>query len=612
MTRLNIERKGLGINFDKKRQAQILVWAPEKESVYVSLNDGEKIDLQRDDVGYWHGVSSNINDGTNYTFVIDGKPLPDPASVYQPDGVFESSRAIDLDSYQWMDTDWKNPPLEEYIIYELHTGTFTAAGNFDGIIEKIPHLLELGVTAIELMPVAQFPGRRNWGYDGVFPFAVQESYGGPGALQKLVNACHSAGIAVILDVVYNHLGPEGNIFSQYGPYFTDKYKTPWGDAINFDDEWSDEVRRFFIENALMWFRDFHIDALRLDAVHAIKDFGARHFLLELRGHVDELMKFTRKKHHLIIECDLNDRRFLDTASKGGYGMDAQWTDEFHHSLRVATGQEQKGYYADFNGVEHLAKAYNDAYVYDGIYSTHRKRTFGSSAEGISGNKFIVFSQNHDQVGNRMSGERTSSLVSFEMLKVLAGAVFISPYIPLLFMGEEWGETNPFLYFVNHSGDKLSGAVREGRKKEFAAFHDSGTPPDPTLEQTFRNSALQWNLVTAGHHKVLLEYYKTLIALRKQNTILNSLDRHILTAIAIESANVLLVHRSIKDMHQLCIMNFSKNLQVIDMPDHIHTWMKIWDSGLEHWNGNYVAKEYVKEKEELFIGPESILIYTNSV
>ncbi len=331
----------------------------------------------------------------------------------------------------------------------------------------------IGVNAIELMPVVQFPGSRNWGYDGVFPFAVQHSYGGARGLQTLVDICHQKGIAVVLDVVYNHLGPEGNYLGAYGPYFTDKYNTPWGNALNFDDAWCDGVRQFFIENVLMWFRDFHVDALRLDAVHAIKDFSAVHILREIKMHVNQLTKETGRTHHLIVELDLNDPKFINPLEEQGFGMDAQWIDEFHHALRVTATGESTGYYSDFTGISHLAKAYQDAYVYDGQYSPHRFKKFGLKAENHPGQQFIVFSQNHDQVGNRMLGERTSQLVSLEMQKLMAGAVLVSPYLPMLFMGEEYAEPNPFLYFVSHTDPDLVEAVRKGRKAEFAAFHALG-------------------------------------------------------------------------------------------------------------------------------------------
>ena len=386
--------------------------------------------------------------------------------------------AVDL-AYDWKDEQWKNIPFNDYIIYELHTGTFSPEGNFSGIKTRLDHLLSLGITAIEIMPVAAFPGDRNWGYDGVFPFAVQASYGGAKALQDLVAACHEKGLAVILDVVYNHVGPEGNYLEHFAAYFTDKYHTPWGRAVNFDDKDSDGVRAFVVENALMWFRDFHIDALRLDAVHAIKDFGAVHILEEIRRRTDELMKETGRIHYLIAESDLNDPRYISSIAQYGLGMDAQWVDEFHHALRVTAGENRIGYYLDFNGLSDLAKSYADAYVYTGAYSEERRKTFGRAAKNHPGQQFIVFSQNHDQVGNRMLGERSSTLYGFRMQRLMAAAVLCAPYLPLLFMGEEYGETSPFLYFVSHKDPELIEMVRKGRREEFAALHAKGECTRPS-------------------------------------------------------------------------------------------------------------------------------------
>ncbi|RYG33936.1 MAG: malto-oligosyltrehalose trehalohydrolase, partial [Chitinophagaceae bacterium] len=448
-------KKTIGITFDNGA-AHVRFWVPEAAEVAVKLvKIGEVFPLNQQPRGYWSLETEKIQEGDQYYIVIDGdRELPDPASVSQPDGVHGASQALSLDfdwmSGSWNDRDWKNIPLKDYLLYELHTGTFSEQGTFDGVAKRLDYLVDLGITAIEIMPVASFPGKRNWGYDGVFSFAAQWSYGGPKGLQELVLLCHQKGLAVVLDVVYNHLGPEGNYLGEFGPYFTDKYKTPWGNAVNFDDKGCHGVRDYFIENALMWFRDFHVDALRLDAVHAIKDFSAVHILQEIRKNVDLLMKETGRIHYLIAESDLNDPRFISPLEKNGLGMDAQWVDEFHHALRVASGEPRTGYYSDFNGVAHLAKSYADAYVYTDMYSEERMKVFGRSAEGHPGKQFIVFSQNHDQVGNRMLGERTGTLVSFEMQKLLAAAVLCAPFLPMLFMGEEWGETNPFLYFIDHT------------------------------------------------------------------------------------------------------------------------------------------------------------------
>ena len=382
-----------GVGFFEDGSAQIVLWAPNADKAEIFLQHGKKLPLNKGDKGYWTLKTDQLKPGDGYKFLLnEKKELPDPASLAQPDGVHGPSQAIDLSKYQWQTNDWQPLPLSDYLIYELHTGTFTPQGTFEGIETKLQYLKELGVTAIEIMPVAQFPGERNWGYDGVFPYAVQNSYGGAEGLMKLVDTCHAHGLAVILDVVYNHVGPEGNYFNEFGPYFTNKYNTPWGNAINFDDAGCDEVRNYFVQNVLMWFRDFKIDALRLDAVHAIKDLSPKHILLQMREAVDQLMAETGRSHYMIIEFDLNDKRFIDPVEKHGYGMDAQWIDEFHHALRVTAGGERNGYYSDFAGIEHLAKSYSDAYVYDGVYSAERQKTFGTKTDN-PGSQFVVFSQN---------------------------------------------------------------------------------------------------------------------------------------------------------------------------------------------------------------------------
>jgi len=603
MKEIDVSKRTIGINFNEKNEAEIVVWSPTAEQIALVYDD-EQIELKKENFGYWYALSTKLKPGSHYKFLLNGKPYPDPASLSQPNGVHERSEAIDLKKFNWNDEQWNNIPLEDYIIYELHTGTFTPEGTFTAIEEKLDHLVSLGITAIEIMPIAQFPGNRNWGYDGVFPFAVQNSYGGAEGLQHFVNICHQKGLAVILDVVYNHLGPEGNYLGAFGPYFTDKYKTPWGSAINFDDAWCDGVRRYFIENALMWFRDFHIDALRLDAVHAIKDFSPVHILQDIKQYVDELTKVTGRKHYLIVELDLNDNRFINSLEEGGYGMDAQWIDEFHHALRVTATGEQTGYYSDFSGIEHLAKSYKDVYVYDGQFSPHRKKAFGIKTEN-EGKQFIVFSQNHDQVGNRMLGERLGQLVSFEMQKLLAAAVMISPYLPMLFMGEEWSEPNPFLYFVSHTDKDLADAVRKGRKEEFAAFHIQGEAPNPVAEETFLQSKLQWNLITEGQHKIMLEYYKELIQLRKTNPVLKDLNRKNLDVISFKEQNSLLLKRW-NDHEQIdCFMNFSKAKQSITYDQPLSK--KIFDSGDPKWDGPGSAPDKIKDKN-ILVQPESILLY----
>jgi len=607
---IQIDKRTIGVNFTRDGKASACVWAPEKQRVTLLVNRKDKVPLQPDEFGYWKSEALAIKPDDKYQIIIDDRdPLPDPASLSQLDGVHEASRAVDLGKFQWTDKDWNNVPLKDYIIYELHTGTFTEEGTFAGIESRLDYLVGLGVTAIEIMPVSRFPGGRNWGYDGVYPFAVQDTYGGAEGLQRLVNSCHAKGIAVILDVVYNHMGPEGNYLDAFGPYFTDKYKTPWGRALNFDDAWCDGVRRFFIENVLMWFRDFHIDALRMDAVHAIKDFSSKHLLREIREYTDALMAATGRTYYLTIECDLNDTRFLDDMQEGGFAMDAQWIDEFHHSLRVTAGEERSGYYSDFEGIAHLAKAYKDAYVYNGQYSPHRHRKFGMPTSN-PGEQFIVFSQNHDQVGNRMLGERTSELVSFEMQKLMAGSVLVSPYLPMLFMGEEYGETNRFQYFISHTDKELVEAVRKGRKAEFEAFHAKGEAPDPQSEETFRNSALQWELTESEGHRELLDFYRTMIALRKSHPALSNTNRNNLDVICDEDKNIIVLRRWERGHQVLCLMNYAPEANSVSGLPVDTSWHCILCSADRRWLGNGEVPQTIGPDGSVQLPPESITIFSN--
>ncbi len=604
-----IKRPGVTLNGN---QADVWVWSPNaKKAAIQLLHLGRELPLSKEQYGYWHTQTTELKEGSLYKIILDDKdPLPDPASVYQPEGVHGPSSVVDLRTFKWTDDNWNNLDLPEYLLYELHTGTFSPEGDFVGIESKLDYLISLGITAIEIMPVAQFPGNRNWGYDGVFPYAVQNSYGGPKALQHLVNTCHQKGLAVVLDVVYNHVGPEGNYFNEYGPYFTEKYNTPWGNAVNFDDAGSDPVRHYFTENVLMWFRDFHIDALRMDAVHAIKDFNPNHILAQVKAKVDELEAETGKRHYLIVECDLNDTRFINKLDKAGFGMDSQWIDEFHHALRVTAGGEQTGYYSDFNGIVDLAKSYNDAYVYDGQYSPHRDKSFGVKATDNSGEQFVVFSQNHDQVGNRMLGERSSELFSTEMQKLMAGAVLTAPYLPMLFMGEEYSEPNRFMYFVSHTDPELAEAVRKGRKKEFAAFHAEGEAPDPTDEETFINSKLQWNLIKQQPHQTMLDFYQKLIALRKSLPALHHTNRKGLHAEANEDKKTLVLHRKHQAHEALILMNFSGNIQSVTLPGGATQWYQEFNSAGTAWQKQPEKTQALNSGTTVELQPESFIIYIN--
>ncbi len=612
MNTLRVNRRSVGINFSSRGESEVMVWAPfAKEVSLVMTNTNERIALIGRERGYFSCITPKLKPGDRYMFEIDqDKKYPDPASLYQPEGVSGPSEVVNIHHHHWNDGSWKNIPLKDYIFYELHTGTFSASGTFEGIEQRLDHLRELGITAIEIMPVAEFSGIRNWGYDGVLPYAVHHAYGGPAGLQRLIDKSHEYGIAVVLDVVYNHMGPEGNILGQFGPYFTDKYKTPWGSAVNFDDGGSDEVRKFFIENVLMWFRDFHIDALRVDAVHAIRDFGATHILQDIRAHVDELTKETGRVHYLIAECDLNDPKYIRGLDETGYGMDAQWIDEFHHALRVASGNERRGYYEDFNGLFHLGKSFKDAFVYDGSYSHHRQRTFGAKANGIPGEKFIVFSQNHDQVGNRMLGERSSALVGFEMQKLMAATVMFSPFLPMLFMGEEYGETNPFLYFVDHSDEELIAAVRKGRKEEFKSFHNGEDVPDPQSKETFHKSKLQWHLLQESHHQTMLGYYRNLITVRKKLKVLFPGIRENIEVKVFDEQQLLVVRKWVGDDAAQCILNFSKaKQQVTDFtPDNGSKL--VLNSAATMWNGPGGEGLSINQNGPFVIGPESFMLFTN--
>lgn len=568
------------------------VWAPFRNTMSVSVNN-TRHPMKKDAAGYWHAMVPGVTAGTRYTYILDDElERPDPASRYQPEGVHGPSEVIDTHDFHWTDDEWRPPALGEMVIYELHVGTFTRERNFQGVISKLEYLQSMGINAIEIMPLAQFPGERNWGYDGVFPFAVHNSYGGVSGLKALVNAAHAHGIAVILDVVYNHLGPEGNYFSDYGPYFTEKYKTPWGPAINFDDAWCDGVRAYYIQNALMWLEEFHIDGLRMDAVHAIWDCSARHFIEELTAAVPA-------GKVLIAEIDYNSPRYITPREQGGYGMTGQWIDEFHHAIHSALTGETNGYYEDFGGVSPVAKSFRDSYVFTGQYSVVRKRYFGIQPAGRDYDQFVVFTQNHDQIGNRMLGERLSTLISHEAQKLAAALLLLSPHVPLLFMGEEYGEKRPFQYFTSHGDASLIEAVRKGRKEEFAAFTWEGEVPDPQSAQTFSNSTLSWDQNT-----VMLELYRFLIALRKTRTALRNQQRD--NVVVIQQEQLLIVERAGNDDRVLLLFNLGNT------PASYHSdaaLQKKFDSAAEVWSGpGAIAPDEVSVNETIKIPSYSALVY----
>ncbi|HOO46488.1 MAG TPA: malto-oligosyltrehalose trehalohydrolase, partial [Deltaproteobacteria bacterium] len=501
--------------------AEIRVWAPNAHLVELE-SKGRLATMKADSDGWFILDEDSIAHGDDYSFRVDGKgPFPDPRSPWQPYGVHGSSRWVDHAGFAWSDKNWQQPPLGSALIYELHVGTFTQEGTFDAMIERLDYLADLGVTHVELMPVAEFSGNRGWGYDGVDLYAPHHAYGGPEGLKRLVDGCHRKGLAVLLDVVYNHLGPAGNYLGHFGPYFTRRYVTPWGDAVNLDGPGSDEVRRFFVDNALMWLRDYHIDGLRIDAVHAIVDMSAIHFLEELSSEVDNLEAELGRHLVLIAESDLNDPRVVRCPEVGGYGIDAQWNEDFHHALHAVLTGEQGGYYQDFGRLSDLAKVLMHGLVYDGCYSVYRSRRHGRPASGLSGHSFVGCLQNHDQVGNRAMGERTSHLLTPGQLKIGAALVLTAPFIPMLFQGEEWGASSPFLYFTDHQDPELARAVRRGRQEEFAAFGwDPDRIPDPQTEESFLRSRLDWEESLKSPHREILQWYRRLIDLRRSLPVLS--------------------------------------------------------------------------------------------
>ena len=491
------------------------VWAPIPSKVELQLAD-QKLPMIASSGGWWEARVASISPEAEYGFILDGQgPFPDPRSQWQPAGVHGLSRRLDHSTFKWTDAGYQAPQLDSAVIYELHTGTFTAQGTFAAVTNKLDHLVELGVTHIELMPVAAFPGNFGWGYDGVSLYAPHRAYGEPDDLKRLMDGCHARGLAVLLDVVYNHLGPSGNYLARFGPYFTSCYSTPWGAAINYDNADSDEVRRFFCDNALMWLRDYHFDGLRLDAIHAIVDISALPFLEQLADEVKQLEARLSRRFVLIAESDLNAPRVLLSADRGGYGLDAQWNDDFHHALHAVLTGENNGYYADFGSLAALAKALQHAFVRDGGYSIHRRCRLGRPPVGLSGDRFLAYLQNHDQIGNRAQGERTSQLMSLGRLKIGAALVCTSPFVPLLFQGEEWGARTPFLYFANHQEPDLANAVCEGRQREFAAFGWKPEEiPDPGSAKTFQRSKLDWAELVRDPHAGLLDWHRQLIRVRR--------------------------------------------------------------------------------------------------
>jgi maltooligosyltrehalose trehalohydrolase len=560
--------------------------------------------------GYFEALVEDLPAGTRYRYRLgrDDGELPDPASRYQPEGVHGPSEVV-AHQFSWSDDGFRGIPLRELVLYELHIGTFTEEGSFDAVVDHLDALRALGVSSIELMPIAQFPGSRNWGYDGVFPFAVQNTYGGPLGLKRLVDACHRRGLAVTLDVVFNHIGPEGNVLPRFGPYFTERYRTPWGPAVNFDGADSDEVRRFFIENALYWLEEFHLDALRLDAVHAIADNSPYSFLEELAETVQDRFEGERLVH-LIPESAANDRRLLRPRELGGHGFDAVWNDDFHHALRTLLVEDRDGYYQDYGSFVHLERAFREGFVYSGQYSSYRRRRHGTSSKDIPCERFVVFDQNHDQVGNRPRGDRLTTLLPLEKVKLAAASVLLSPYVPLLFMGEEYGETAPFPYFVSHSDPCLNEAVRRGRCEEFSRFEWKAEPLFPDEKETFQRAVLK-----RERNPAIAALYAQLLELRRSSRAFRSRSREGIKVLGHEDDGVLEVQYQTEEpsiARAFALFHFGDGAVDVELALARGGWRKRFDSTALALGGNGSSLPEVLKMAEvgmvLRLAPWSALFY----
>lgn len=577
--------KKIGANYSTGK-CEFSVWAPEKDQMFLHLETPQEqvIEMEKTSDGYFTKTINDVQAGTRYRFGPGiSEKFPDPASHFQPDGVHGPSEIVDHCEYQWKDTSWSGLPLQSLVFYEVHVGTFTPEGTFEAMIPLLDELAETGINAIEIMPVSQFPGNRNWGYDGVYPYAVQSSYGGPQKFKEFVDAAHSKGIAVFLDVVFNHLGPEGNYFDRFGPYFTDTYCTPWGNAINFDGSWSDGVREYFANSILHWYENYHLDGLRVDAVHMMFDNGAVHFWELANEKLDRLRQKLGRSFYLVAECDLNSPKVTKLPQNGGWGFNVQWLDDFHHALYVLLDKEGQDRYEDFGQMEQLAKAYTDGFVHSGEYVKFRKRKHGSTSVGVPGDQFIVFNQNHDQVGNRVGGERLSMLVDFERQKLAAAAILLSPYLPMLFMGEEFAADTPFFYFVSHSEEELIKMVVEGRRKEFENYKWEVDPPNPQEEETFEKSKLNWSQRNSGRHLVMLNWHKKLIELRRSHPVLANFNKNDIRVTLFGEKGFVLHRKSSDEQHELiCIFNLGTNRDSFTIPHRRKHWKKLVDSRDPEW------------------------------
>jgi len=572
---------GLGATVLDDGRTRFVVWAPAATTVEVTIGE-RRLPMERA-VDHWSTSVADVAHGDRYRYAIDGgEPLADPASRWQPDGVHGPSAVVDDSVFRWHDDDWTGVALADTVLYELHVGTFSPEGTFDAAVRHLPRLAELGVTAIEVMPVAAFPGERNWGYDGVFPFAVQHSYGGPEGLARFVDAAHGFGLGVVLDVVYNHMGPEGNVLARFGPYFTDAYRTPWGEAMNVAEAGSDHVRRYFIENAVGWVRDFHLDGLRLDAVHAIFDPTPIPFVQELTAAVHDAARAAGRTALVTIESSANDPRIVRSDTRHGWGCDAVWNDDYHHALRVALTGDRHEYYANYSGTADLATAWEQRWVYSGQYSPGFDRRHGAPADDIDHRRFIVFDTNHDHVGNTPAGARLLADAPLDdpRHRLAAAAILLSPFTPMLFMGEEYGETAPFPYFVDHGDPDLVEAVRRGRRREFADSVGSGEVADPADPETFDAAVLDPTLAEREPHRSRLAMYTELLRVRREQNVLTdpAAQQHVSIV-----GQAIVVERSLGDTTASIIFNVSADTVEHPAPELLHDI--VFDTDDERWGGN---------------------------
>jgi maltooligosyltrehalose trehalohydrolase len=596
-----------GASVRDRNTVEFRVWAPKVTNLAVRiLGEQPRTILMTGMPGAeFVATAPHVTEGMDYFYLLEGeRERPDPVSRWQPRGVHGPSRIVDPNSFRWSDQIWSGIPLKDFIVYELHTGIFTSEGTFESIIPRLPYLRDLGITAIEVMPVAEVPGTRNWGYDGAGLYPPQSSYGGPTGLKKLVDACHHHGLAVVLDVVYNHLGPEGNYLPEFAPCFTDAHHTPWGKAINFDGPESDGVRRWVIDNALYWLTEYHVDALRLDAIHGIYDFGARHILDELAEAFQNQARRLKRQAWIIAETDLEDVRIINPRAVGGFALDAQWHDDFHHALYALLTGEQQGFLMDFGTIADLAKSIREGFVHDWRYSRYRRRHYGSSSKDRPGEQFVGFIQNHDQVANTSRGKRLSSLVSPAQQKLAAVLTLCSPFLPLLFMGEEYGETAPFLFFTSFEDPGLVAAVREGRKRELGAHYSESDFADPQAASTFEQCKLDWSKPALSPHAGFLRLHRDLISLRKRHSRLGNCRKDLTAVRFDEQARWFVMRRAdTSGSGALVVCNASAAPQSISVAAEAQGWR------LALWTGDaaYGSSSAPRPTEMLAAGSNSAVL-----